>query len=223
MPDTRTWLLWQLADSAFPTSGFAHSGGLEAAHQLGRIRGREALERFFVESLEQTGASVLPLVGAAWDAPERFPELDSFADATLPNHVANRASRAQGSALLSTVAAAFAQPSIIELRRTAREAGSPMHLAPSFGFVAHALAIDRDEALRLFLFITLRGLVSAAVRLGATGPLEAQAIQAGLATTAEELLQRNCHRAMDDVAQTSPLLDLFQARHDALYSRLFSS
>jgi urease accessory protein len=32
------WLLWQLADSAFPTGGFAHSGGLEAAWQHGEIR-----------------------------------------------------------------------------------------------------------------------------------------------------------------------------------------
>ena len=26
-----SWLVWQIADSGFPTGGFAHSGGLEAA------------------------------------------------------------------------------------------------------------------------------------------------------------------------------------------------
>ena len=34
------WLLWQLADSAFPTGGFAHSGGLEAAWQNGEVSNR---------------------------------------------------------------------------------------------------------------------------------------------------------------------------------------
>ena len=49
------WLLWQLADSAFPTGGFAHSGGLEAAWQHGEVRNRNDLSTFIEAGLSQFG------------------------------------------------------------------------------------------------------------------------------------------------------------------------
>src|SRR6185312_5576255 len=53
-------LLLQLGDSAFPAGGFAHSGGLEAAAQLGEVKGAEAVRAFCEQSLWQTGRGALP-------------------------------------------------------------------------------------------------------------------------------------------------------------------
>src|SRR5450432_522762 len=53
------WLLWQLADSAFPTGGFAHSGGLEAAWQHGEIRGAEDLASFLEAYMCQVAAGMI--------------------------------------------------------------------------------------------------------------------------------------------------------------------
>jgi urease accessory protein len=69
----------------------------------------------------------------------------------------------------------------------------------------------------------LRGLVSAAVRLGIVGPLQGQTLQHGLAVYAQELLRRCEPLTLDEIAQTAPLLDLWQANQDRLYSRLFQS
>jgi urease accessory protein len=73
------------------------------------------------------------------------------------------------------------------------------------------------------LFATLRAGLSAAVRLGLSGPLEAQRLQARLAPTLDAALVRGADVAVADAAQTAPVLDVLQGAHDRLYSRLFQS
>jgi urease accessory protein len=66
------WLLWQLADSAFPTGGFAHSGGLEAAWQHGEIRGADDLSSFLETYMCQTATSMIPFVNAGHSDPDQL-------------------------------------------------------------------------------------------------------------------------------------------------------
>jgi urease accessory protein len=216
------FLLLQLADSAFPTGAFAHSGGLEAARALGEVDGPEALERYARAALWNAGTLALPFVAAAHREPSRLAELDARCDATLASHVANRASRAQGQALLRGAAAALGGEvaGLAERARRERLAG---HLAPAHGAVLKVAGADRGEAERLFLSGALRSLVAAAVRLGAAGPLEGQALQARLADEAERVAMACGGRAPDDAAASDPLVDLFQMHQDRLYSRLFQS
>lgn len=217
------WRFLQLADSAFPTGGFAHSGGLEAAWQLGEVAGRDDLERYIADSLDQCGHAALPFVGATHDEPERFAEWDRWYDATLPNHVANRASRALGQGMLTSSAAAFGNDLIRTLKTTTRRERLACHLAPVTGALTAALGITHQDALRLFLFLHLRALVSTAVRLGIVGPLEAQGLQHRLGAIAEDVLGRCAHLGPEEAAASAPLHDLFQGHQDRLYSRLFMS
>src|SRR5260221_13578088 len=101
------WLIWQLIDSAFPTGGFAHSLGLEAAWQHGEVRNRAELISFIEASLQQLGHAALPFVPAAFDEPKKLAEFDQLCDAFTTNHVANRASRAQGRAVLTAMERIF--------------------------------------------------------------------------------------------------------------------
>ncbi len=216
------FLAWQLADSAFPTGGFAHAGGLEAARELGVVATPEDLERFAVEALWSAGSFALPFVTAAHQGGTAFAELDLRCDAFASSHVANRASRAQGQALLRAARAALGEDAAA-LAEFVRRERLPGHLAPVHGAVLRAAGADLATAQRLFLFGVLRGLLAASVRLGLAGPLEAQALQARLGDDAETVSRSCASLGLDDVAHSNPLLDLVQMHQDRLYSKLFQS
>ena len=97
------------------------------------------------------------------------------------------------------------------------------HFAPSLARVCGELGISRETTARLFFFNHLRGVLAAAVRLNIVGPMEAQMLQHRLVATAEDVLNRCAPLTLDDIAQTAPLLDLWQGAQDRLYSRLFQS
>jgi urease accessory protein len=253
-------LLWQLADSAFPTGSFAHSAGLEAAWQHSEVRNRAELLSFLEASLHQLGRGALPFVTAAYGEPERLDEFDEWCDAFTTNHVANRASRLQGRAFFAALerifvasggphapsrvavgaspAAGASGQNIGQASSLSPNAGTSFrsqnwagwkpalrfaHFAPVFGAVASKLGIGHETATRLFFFNHLRSSLAAAVRLNIVGPMDAQTIQLQLAPRAEEIRAQSDALTLDDVAQTSPPLDLWQGTQDRLYSRLFQS
>jgi urease accessory protein len=216
-------LLWQLADSAFPTGAFTQSGGLEAAWQQREVTGIESLQTFLRCSAWQAGYSALPIVNAAHRAPSRLADLDSLMDVFLRNPVANRASRAQGQGFVSACARAFSSDAIRLLEADVRSGGLFAHLAPVFGVGLKGLDVPRRDAGRLFLYVTVRGVLSAAVRLAIVGPLHAQRMQADCHKDIEGVLERCGDLEDEDLAQASPLIDVFQGTHDRLYSRLFHS
>ncbi|HWE00928.1 MAG TPA: urease accessory UreF family protein [Tepidisphaeraceae bacterium] len=217
------WLIFQLCDSAFPAGGFAHSNGLEAAWQHRRIDSGAALDGLIRCQLNQSARGTAPFVAAAYRCPDRFEQLDALCDALLSNHVANRASRAQGQAFVLAVSRIFFDPSISRWAADVRKDRSHCHLSPAFGAACRRLDLALEQTVRLFLFLSVRSSISSAVRLGIVGPLEAQALQHRAAIYAETMVSLALSIAAEDAAQPAPLMDLLQGTHDRLYSRLFQS
>jgi urease accessory protein len=196
--------------------------------------------------VQQLGRAALPFVSASYETPDRLPEYDLICDAFTSNHVANRASRRQGAAFFSAITRIFQTPSAArpgtapsvqmgsqripdggarERPGAARWFPRPTlgHFAPVFGAVTSCLALGPTTTARLFVFAHLRGLTSAAVRLNIVGTSEAQRLQCELTVQAEAVVLAGPVLTIDDIAQTAPLLDLWQGGHDRLYSRLFQS
>ena len=218
---THDWLVWQLADSAFPTGSFAHSWGLEAAWQTGDVRDARDLRRFVRDGLWQAGRGTLPLLTAAHRTPSRLADLDAIADAFLTNSVANRASRVQGRAFLATCLRVWPSPALDAMRERAADLCG--HVAPLTGAALHMIAVPLDISQRLLLFNTVRGTLAAAVRLGVVGSYAAQRLQSESRAWFDDVLDA-CRDLEDhELAQTAPIADLLQASHDRLYSRLFQS
>ena len=207
------FLLLQLADGSFPSGGFAHSAGLEAAVVLGRL---DDVGPFLDASLRQTARAAAPFVRAARAAPADFALLDDAYDATLPMLGPNHASRAQGRALLGAAGRIWELPT---LQETAR-AGTAHH-APVFGAIFGTLGVAEDEAVGAWLHGTARSIVSAAVRLGVLGPLEAQRVLADRAPLLDALLVTR--HGIEDAAHTAPLIEMYGALHERLDGRMFQS
>jgi urease accessory protein len=91
------------------------------------------------------------------------------------------------------------------------------------GATFRAIGLPLPTVQRVILYGAARGVLSAAVKLGIAGSFEAQRLQYECGPWLEQIADRCGPLSIDDLGQTAPVLDLLQAGHDRLYSRLFQS
>ncbi|RAH70912.1 urease accessory protein UreF [Aspergillus aculeatinus CBS 121060] len=191
----------------------------------------------------------IPYVLAAYRNPEELETLDNDMDASTPCIVAQRASVAQGRALIGvwerafrasyttttktlTPAAAAAMQAISDFSDalklcgdTADELGPKGHLAPLWGVVCSAMGMDARQTAYVFMVNHAKAVLSAAVRASVMGPYQAQSVLASrrLQDMITERIDKEWDTPVEDAGQIVPPLDLWVGRHELLYSRIFNS
>ncbi|XP_053379456.1 uncharacterized protein LOC123527607 [Mercenaria mercenaria] len=214
--------LLQICDSGFPTGGFSHSAGLEAALKTSVIHSKDSLKDYLLCCLENSGSFILPFLKEAHQQYKDIPalcDLDRLCEACTPNHVAKRASTRQGRSMLDTSVKVFNIPSLLKLN----DSLPCKHLPVVFGAICATLNINLQASSAAFLFTTLRTVLASAVRLDKVGPIEAQTIQTELQQEIPTVIERHKHRKSEDACMIYPHIDIVQNIHDTMFSKLFYS
>ena len=218
-----------LADGRLPAGGHAHSGGLEAAVEAGRVRGVAELDGFLRGRLATSGLVAAAFAAAACAQPARWPELDAGLDARTPSPALRRASRAQGRALLRAARAMWTMPPIGREHpaKTFRADLAEPHHPVALGAVAHAAGLGAEQAAVAAAYGTVTGPATAAVRLLGLDPYAVHALLAALAPECDRIAADAASRPGDPVdaipAAAAPLLDIGAEVHATWEVRLFAS
>ena len=220
----QTLALLQLGDSAYPAGGFAFSWGLEGLAADGMLANRAELDRIIADQLERRWASMdRILLRHAFRADDcaAIARVDRLAEAATPSAEMREGSRRAGRALLG-VWVKLGGPLSVAYRGMVSSDGRLGHLAVVQAVVGRDAGLSLDAAELVSAWTLVTGLVSAAVRLGGVGHIEAQRSQeAARALLAELLAETPPADALP--ASFTPFIDIAVSRGPQRHVRMFAT
>lgn len=215
----------QFADSFFPGGGVGLSWGLEQL-RADRELAEAGEVAVFVEGqmTQRWSAFDAPALSAAWHANgdlARLQEIDALLEAMTLAQELREGSRRAGGAMLS-VHAKLGGASAQAFRAGVLAGDTPGHLAVVQGLVWHAAGVPEPACRAMSAHLLATGLVSAALRLGVIGHLQAQAALNQVRPVTARLLEQPV-AALEDIAAFTPATDIASMRHETADSRMFSN
>ncbi|MDB5103319.1 MAG: hypothetical protein JWP91_1008 [Fibrobacteres bacterium] len=222
-----TLALMQLADACFPSGGFAFSNGLESLAKLGYVKRMGDFREYLEAHLDQVTSGEMPFLNTAYahagSDEAGFADVVREWDAWLFMPSQRKGSLAQGQAWSRAMEASHAGPGILALRPWFQGERLPLHFLMVFAATLKSAGVSRCDAQGLLLHMALRDQLGAAVRLGLLGSLQAQKLHREHIRIGEEFRLLREDWDYGESVRSAPMIDLAQAGHPYLYSKLFQS
>ena len=207
--ETALLRLLQLADSALPIGGTAHSFGLETLADEGALQ-PPTVEEFLRDYLDENGGLEANFVHRAWTW-DQHRDLSGELSARKLARESREASLKLGRRFAELVNTLTDSP-LIE---------SGLHYCVAFGAAGAALGIPERAVVLAYLQQSITGLVSACQRLMPLGQAAATKIIWNLKPAIAEAAARGI--AGEEVWCFNPFPELASMRHGSIETRLFIS
>jgi urease accessory protein len=218
----------RFVDSFFPSGGYAFSFGLEAAVKDGAVRDGKELSRYvedlLVHGIGRREAIAVAVAHQAALTGRLRPALavDRALEALKVGRDSRYASRQMGRQVMKAAVDQFhTHRTLLDYGTAVGEARTPGHLPVAMGMTLSACGWSRQNTVAAFLYQSVQGLVSAAMKLLPVGQHQGQQCLADSGPLIAQLSQRVKPQAC--LASWSPVHDIYAMRHARLESRLFRS
>ncbi len=175
------YTLMHLADTAFPTGGFAFSQGLESMGKSGHLKSENDLYEYLLSQLKTVCEFELPFINSSYAL---YDDFDNNTLLSMTNEweafntveSIRKASEILGENWFSLIKSAYKPNDIEELEQQFRSRSLPKYFQIVLPLLLRRIGFERTAIQRLVLYMALRDQFSAGIRLGLIGPLRAQAL-----------------------------------------------
>lgn len=229
MESTGLLRLLHLCDPSLPIGGFSHSAGLETYVQEGFVFDKTTAKEFVSQQLSQnifyTDAALTSL---AFDASSikdfrMILELDELCTAVkLPAEI-RFASKKLGTRLLKIFEREKHFDMLLQYSSDIKKGNAFGHYCISFGLLANAIQVTKEETLSAFYYNAATGFITNAVKLVPLGQQDGQEILMDLFPVISDLVKKSIIPNAELIGYCCAGFDMRCMQHERLYSRLYMS